>query len=305
MGSMDLLLIRSLLSVVEHGAITEAAKSLGLTQPSLSRRIQSLEEELGAPLLVRSRKGVALTELGRLVEREGRILVARWQSMKDNLQAHLSLEAGVVRIGGGATAVSFLLPEAIASFQRSHPGVRFEVKEAGSRDVELEVAAERLELGIVTMPLRVQRAADLEVTPLATDEIVLVAAAGHPLTSKRRLNARALQGQSVVGFESGSAIRQLIDAALRDAGVQVEVPTVLRSIPAILQMVATTGSLAFVSQLSLPGADSRFCVLKVRGLRICRQLAVINKRGRPLSPAAAAFASRLRDHRAKDTASRG
>jgi DNA-binding transcriptional LysR family regulator len=92
-----------------------------------------------------------------------------------------------------------------------------------------------------------------------------------------------------VSFEAGTAIRELIDAALRDAGVTMEVVMELRSIAAILKMVETTGSLAFVSQLGAP----RQRVIQVRGLKVQRQLALISKKGRPLSPAASAFADAL------------
>ncbi|TFH50145.1 MAG: LysR family transcriptional regulator, partial [Lysobacterales bacterium] len=71
------------------------------TQPALSRRIQQLESEIGAPLLERSRKGVILTEMGRLVEQESRVLIERYARMKEQVSEHQRLEAGVVRLGGG------------------------------------------------------------------------------------------------------------------------------------------------------------------------------------------------------------
>lgn len=287
---MDLRLIRSFLAVAECGSVTRAAAELFVTQPALSRRLRQLEEELGASLLDRSRRGVALTEQGRFVEREGRALVERWERMRDGVGALSRLDAGTVRVGGGATAVSFLLPPAIADFQRSHPGVLFQVKEAGSRDVERDVVAERLELGIVTLPVHSR---ELEVEPLLSDRIVLVAAADHPLALRGRVSVEALEGQDLVGFESPSAIRALIDAALREAGVRMHVVMELRSIPAILQMVATTSCLAFVSQLGIRPGDAATRVVPVAGLAITRGLAVIRRRGRPLSPASEAFAARL------------
>ncbi len=291
---MDLQLLRSFLEVAECGAITRAARRLYLTQPALSRRLQQLEKVLGAPLLERSPRGVSLTEQGRFVLREGRGLVERWERMREGVGAISKLEAGTVRVGGGATAVSYLLPPAIAAFQGSHPGVLFQVKEAGSRDVEQGVAAEELDLGVVTLPVHAQ---GLEVTPLRRDRIVLVAAADHPLASRARVPVSALEGRDVVGFESPSAIRALIDGALREAGVRMNVVMELRSIPAILQMVATTRCLAFVSHLGIRPGASDTKVVPVTGLRITRGLAVIRRQDRPLSPAATAFARELRSRR--------
>lgn len=284
---MDLLLLRSFLTVAERGAIGEAAVALNLSQPALSRRVGLLEEEFGTPLLERSGRGVVLTDAGRLVAREGRSLVERYEALKLDVARHQRLKTGIVRIGGGATAVSHVLPAAIARFRRAYPTVRFFLREAGSREVETMVHGETLDLGVVTLPVAPH--SDLAVEPLLTDHIVLIAARSHPFVARRRISAQDLEGQNLVAFEAGSAIRQLIDSSLRQAGVSVNVVMELRSISAILRMVEVTGSLAFVSEMGVKGAP----VLSVSGIRVERQLALISKRERPLSTAALTFRQRL------------
>lgn len=286
--------MRSLLAVAEHGAITDAAAALGISQSALSRRMDQLEEALGAPLLERVGRGVALTAIGQLALEEGKQLVQRYDRLKSRVHEHLQLDAGVIRIGGGATAVGFLLPRAIAAFRAYHPGVVFQVKEAGSRDIEGAVSRDELELGIVTRPTRSR---DVAEKPLARDRIVLVASKDHPLSRKPRIDAAALNGQNLVGFEAGSAVRWLIDAALRQVQVEVNVVMELRSVAAILQMVETTGSLAFVSELAVPSGPGRrapaVVPVAVRGIDIQRELALISKQGRSLSPAAREFSRTL------------
>lgn len=290
---MDLELTRSLLAVADQGAITEAARVLAISQSALSRRIQQLEEELGAQLLVRSRRGVVLTEMGRIAVDEGRRLVERYQQLKQRLQAHLRLDEGLVRTGGGATAVSFLIPPAIATLAKLHPQIVFQLKEAGSREIEQDVIDGVLEVGVVTLPIR---SAELDVKPLFDDHVVLVAGRDHPLCREPSICPEALDGQNLVGFEAGSAIRQLIDGALRDANIEMHVAMELRSIPTILHMVATTRNLAFVSELGLSTAPAGTQRLPLTGLRITRKLGIIQKRHRPLSPAASAFAQALSQH---------
>lgn len=279
---MDLTHLRSLVAVSDHGGIGAAAETLGITQSALSRRIGLLEEEFGSELVERQGRGIILTEMGRAVAADGRALIERYERLKEDVSRLARLQAGVVRVGGGATAVSYLLPRAIGAFRREHPDVRFEVREAGSRDVEQAVRTEVLELGVVTLPTSLS---DLEVQPLLRDRIVLVAGKGHPLAKKGRVSLKDLHGQRMVGFEAGSAIRVLIDSALREAEVSMNVVMELRSIDAILRMVETTGSLAFVSEMGAEKAR----VVPVRGLRVERQLALITKKGRALSPAAATF----------------
>ena len=246
--------MRSLLAVAGEGTLTTAADQIGLSQPALTRRMQQLEEYFECQLFIRSRKGVELTEIGQLVAAEARVLISRYDGLREQVRAHMNLDAGTVRVGGGATAVSFLLPKAIASFQVKHPGIRFHLKEAGSREIATDVASGQLELGVVTMPVQ---ANDLTATVVMTDQVVLVARRDHPLASGRPITdpTRDLSYQAYVGFEAGSAIRAIIDAALRNRGIQMNVVMELRSIPAILRMVATTGSLAFVSRASLEGQN--------------------------------------------------
>ena len=288
---MDLLLLRSLLAVADTGAITEAADRIGISQSALSRRLQQLEQHMGAELLVRGRKGVELTEIGRLVETEARVLVSRYDHLRQQVRAHLRLDSGTLRIGGGATAVSFVLPRAIAAFQHNYPGIRFHLKEAGSREVAADVASGRLDLGMVTLPVQTR---DLELRQIINDRIVLVGRDDHPLVARTDVTAADLAGLAYVGFEAGSAIRQSIDAALRNAGVEINVMMELRSIPAILRMVATTGNLAFVSQVSLQGQRG-VREIPVQNLTIERKLAVIVKQGAPLSLSARTFTDRLRE----------
>lgn len=286
---MDLQLTRSFLTVAETGSITQAASRLGLTQSALSRRVQQLEEQLGARLFTRSRQGIELTEEGRLALQSGQRLLTSWNNLREEIRLHQGLELGRVRIGGGATAVSFILPGAIARFQASHPNILFQMKEAGSSEIAEDVLAGRLEVGIVTLPVR---STELLSRALMDDDIVLVAGRDHPLAQRQDLEVAGLADQGFVGFEAGTALRQLIDQAVREAGLEPHVVMELRSIPSILRMVASTGHLAFVSRLAL-GLQPDVVELKLRGLRIRRRLAVISRRQARLSAASEAFVEQL------------
>jgi len=276
--------------VADAGTITDAAAQMHVSQSALSRRLQQLEADLGAPLLVRGRHGVELTPAGRQAVDDGRVIVSRYDRVRRSIREQQNLEGGTVRVGGGATVTSFLLPAAIAEFQSLHPGIRFYVKEAGSSEIAAAVGAGDLELGIVTLPVA---PGDFVTEMLLVDDIVLVARADHPLRRRPRLRPRDLEGHPFVAFEPASAIRQIIDSALRAAGVSIDVVMELRSIPTILQMVATTGSLAFVSAVSLSSAPG-LGVVPVSGLSISRRLGLATRRAVPLSPPSAAFAALLR-----------
>ena len=164
------------------------------------------------------------------------------------------------------------------------------MKESGSREIAADVRSGELELGIVTLPVPTH---DLEISELMIYHIALVARPDHPLARRPVVKPSDLEGQPFVAFEPGSAIRQSIDGALGAAGVIVDVVMELRSIPSILKMVVTTGSLAFVSSASLE-AEPHLRIIAVRGLSISRTLGLATRRGIPLSAAAEGFAALLR-----------
>ncbi len=287
---VDLILLRSLLAVADAGTITDAARSIHVSQSALSRRLQQLEADLGAILIVRGRHGVELTDVGRLTVEQGRTIVDRYDQLRRDIVGTLGLQRGEVRVGGGATVTSFLLPAAIAEFQSRHPG--HPVSREGSREPRDRRRRQcRTPRSRRRHPAR--SAPDLDLTELIRDEIVLVARSDHPLVGKRA-SVRDLDGKTLVGFEQGTAIRQIIDRALFAAGARVDVVMELRSIPSTLKMVATTGNLAFVSRLSLT-PESGIVAIPVRGLSISRALGLASRHGSPLPAAAAGFSTVLRE----------
>ncbi len=286
---MDLSLTRSFLAVVETGSITDAAERLGVTQSALSRRIQQYEEQLDTQLLTRTRKGVELTDTGKLAANGAQRLLMAFEKLREEIALQQGLEGGTVRIGGGATAVSFVLPPAIAAFQKEHPKVLFQLKEAGSAEIADDVLNGRLELGIVTLPLQSR---ELAVQKLTNDDIVLVARHDHSLAKRKNITPQALADQAFVSFEADTALRYLIDNEVRNTGVEINVVMELRSIPSILRMVLTTGHLAFVSRMAL-GDQPDIVEIKVKGLSIRRRMAVVSRKHAALSAAAKAFAQKL------------
>ena len=284
---MDLIHLRSLVTVADCGSVGEAARALSISQPAMSRRLRLLEQHFETDLLVRQGRGVMLSEAGRLVAREGGRLVERFDRLHDEVGQLNRLESGVIRLGGGSTFVGHRLANSLGEFSALYPEVRFEVREAGSSEIEEAVIAEEIELGVVTEP---EAKSELEVMPLLEDKIVLVAGRKHPLYGKSEVALSEIDGQNLIGFEAGSAIRRLIDHDLREAQIQMRVSMELRSVAAILRLVDSTSSLTFLSELVAPAA----AVLSVAGLEVKRNLALVTKKGRPLSPAVQAFSRLLR-----------
>src|SRR6266545_4319499 len=109
--------------VARQGSISGAAPLLGYTQSAVSRQIAALEAEVGARLLDRSSRGVALTEEGRCLLPHAEAMLDRLVAARRDLDALHGLGAGRLRVGAFPTAVAALVPRALAAFRRVHPGV--------------------------------------------------------------------------------------------------------------------------------------------------------------------------------------
>lgn len=283
---MELTQLKSFVAVAREGHMTRAAKQLHVTQPALSAQISKLEDELGQRLFDRSSKGMSLTEAGETFLAHVESALKEIEEGQVALDELMGLERGSLAVGGGATATTYLLPELIAQFHAAHPRIQFFVREQASQGVIDAVLSSELDIGIVTMRAGTSLADPLAVHEWVEDELMLIVPPGHPLDGRERFDWHDLDGQPLVLFEAGSAIRNLIDGRLDEAGVDVEIVMELRSIESIKQMVAQGIGAAFVSQFALPDPESG---LRARRRAIKRNLAVIHRTDRSISAATRAF----------------
>jgi len=120
---LDLVRLRVLAAVARYGSLTEAARHLHYSQPSVSHHLARLEAETGAQLLQRVGRGVRLTPAGQLLADRAAEIVGRVESAAAELSSHVGLNAGRVRLAGFSSALSTLVPWAAAALGRDHPGL--------------------------------------------------------------------------------------------------------------------------------------------------------------------------------------
>jgi DNA-binding transcriptional LysR family regulator len=142
--------LRHFLLVAEHGTLTAASRRAHLTQPALTASLHRLEAQMGARLFDRGRRGATATAAGLALMPRARAALAAVEDGRRAVAEVAGLHRGEVRIGAGATACTYLLPEVLARFGRRHPGVRFRLREGGSEATRGAVLTGELDIGIVT-----------------------------------------------------------------------------------------------------------------------------------------------------------
>jgi DNA-binding transcriptional LysR family regulator len=286
---VELTPLRYFRAIAEAGHMTRAAEALGVTQPALSVAMRKLEAEVGADLLHRTGRGVELTEAGAALLAHAEEAMRRLDAGVEQVRELAGLHRGSIRVGGGATATTYLLPEVVGELRRRRPGLRLVIREAGSSAVAAAVIAGELDLGIVTLPVaphgRLVGAGDLMTIPLASDELRLITPPGHPLSGRKSFRWADRAEAPVIGFEPERAVRDLIDAAAARAEATLLYVMELRSIESIKRMVGAGIGVGFVSRFALAEGEGLSC----RDERLTRQLAIVRRGDRAPSPAAAEF----------------
>jgi DNA-binding transcriptional LysR family regulator len=127
---MNLTHLKVLDAVARHGSVTEAAKELNYSQPSVSHHLGRLEAATGAKLIQRVGRGIRLTPEGELLAGRATEIVGRVNAASVELAARVGLSAGRVRLAGFQTVLSTLVPKAATELSRSHPGIELNLVDA-------------------------------------------------------------------------------------------------------------------------------------------------------------------------------
>jgi DNA-binding transcriptional LysR family regulator len=234
----DLADMQLFLHIVESGSITAGAERAHLALASASARVRGMEEVLGMPLLLRGRRGVQPTPVGRSLEHHARLVLQQMERMRGELAEYTHGMKGHIRLLGNTAAVSEFLPEALATFMARHPNIDIDLEERLSYDIVRAVAEGLADVGIVTDSVDLS---GLETFPFRLDRLVAVLAAddakGRPAASKQGIAFARLLDFDFIGLAGDSALQRYLALHAARAGKTLKVRVRLRSFDAICRMV--------------------------------------------------------------------
>jgi DNA-binding transcriptional LysR family regulator len=213
---MNLRQLACFVAIVEEGSFTRAAGRVGITQPSLSQHVRSLEEELGGAVLERLPRGVALTPAGRTLLPEARAALRAVERGRRGARAALALESGDLEIATVLSMAVGLLPRYIRLWHERHPDVGIRLQEFRHRSL-LEDAVEQgvADFAIGPLPLR---AWEGPLEQVSWEEFVVVAPPGDPLASRRRVRLEELAEREWVLYHADHGLAGILEEVCRRAG---------------------------------------------------------------------------------------
>ncbi|MEV7006784.1 LysR family transcriptional regulator [Streptosporangium sp. NPDC051022] len=210
---MNLQQLRYVVATAEHRTMTDAARSLYIAQPALSRAIRDLERELGMTLFARSGRGVVVTAQGRRVVKLAREALDAVREI-EALSSHGQSTDAELRIASTPSLEPGLAGRLLPAYTAEHPGVRVHIVRCDGRDgVVNAIRDQRADLGLTDLPVP----ADLVSHPLERQEIVLISPPGVNLPDPVPMNR--LNGMRLVLPVPGSARRREFDALFAKYGI--------------------------------------------------------------------------------------
>jgi DNA-binding transcriptional LysR family regulator len=217
---LDIRHMQYVLELTRLGSFTKAAQALHITQPTLSKAIKSLEEELGVELFRRDGKRIEQTDAGRAIAEQARNIAASFHNLTLELDDLTNLNKGVIRIGIPPMAGSSFFPGIIRSFRTQYPGLVIQTEEAGSKKLEQKVAEGKLDIGVVLLPVDEER---FDYFTVVKERLKLIVHPAHPMAGRSRVFLAELSEEPFILFREDFALHDRIIAECVRVGFRPKV----------------------------------------------------------------------------------
>jgi DNA-binding transcriptional LysR family regulator len=248
---MNLAQLASFLAVAEEGSFTRAARALTISQPSLSQRVRTLEDELGGPLIERLPSGVRLTAAGKALLPEAQAAVRAAERAGTAARAALGLETGELEVATLLSMTIGILPRAITVWRTQHPDIGIRLIEYTHRSLlEDDVRTGVGDIALGPTPALWHG----PVERLGNEELVLVLPRSDPLASRRRLPLEMLADRSWILFQPGHGLTEVVSAACRAAGFDPRPAVRTTQVEAAIRLAAAGVGPAMVPDNCLPSS---------------------------------------------------
>lgn len=281
--------------IAREQSFARAAQLNHMTQPAVSVHIKKLEQELGRELFKRSPHHIQLTHEGRdILDQVKEIL-----RLCDNIKIRSSMSRGMlegdIRIATIHSIGMYEMGDFLSSFMKQYPRVCIHLEYQRYDDIYRLLLKEKIDLGIVAYP---ERRTKIEAIPYSADEMVLVAAADHPLARRKSTTLAQIAGEAFIAFEAGMPTREATDKMLQAAGVEVDIRMTNDNIYTLKKAVQAGVGVAIVPSSAVEEEVQRESLVSLR-IRHCdtrRPLAVLKRRSSRLAEPAQVFVEHLLHH---------
>lgn len=285
--------------VVDHGSFSQAAEANGVSQSNASQVVHQLEEKLGVQLIDRSKRPFVLTPEGLKFHEGARVIVQRYDDLEREVQSLHQVVVSRLTVASIYSVGLAHMSRYLREFLGANPHADIRLEYLHPHRVYEAVDSGQADLGLISYP---EESKSLATIPWRTEPMVLVCHPEHPLAGKSSVALRELQGEAVVAFQQGLAVREEIDRVLELDDVSVKIALEFDNIETIKRAVEIGSGVSLLPEPTVERELSTSSLVKVplTGRPLVRPLGIIHRRDRELSDTARRFVQLLQS-RASET----
>ena len=273
--------LRILKAVATEKNFTKAADVLYISQPSLSKQIQTLEKNLDTLLINRERNTISLTESGTvLLQYSERILALCEESCRALIDLKNG-DRGNLTVGASQTIGTYLMPRILALFAQNYPQIDLKVQVNSTRLIAKNIINREIDIAVVGGEISDDLKKNLTIQPFVYDELSLIISKSHPFAKKKKINKEDLYCLDFITLNSNSTIKKFIDNILSQNAIdtkQLRTILQLNSIESIKTAVSLGLGAAFVSSSAIEKEIQlqTIAIIKIDNITINRKLSIIS-----------------------------
>lgn len=291
---MELRQIEYFIEVALREHVTEASHALHVAQSAISRQIVNLESELGVPLFIREGRNVKLTPIGRVFLEHMQNAMKVIETARREVEEYIDPDRGTIRIGFPSSLATYMLPNVISAFRKSHPQVKFQLKQASYHQLVDSVVKGEMDMALIGPVPKNNK--NIKTDILFVDNIVALLPSNHPLADKPLLNLSQLKDDSFVLFPDGFILRDIVVKACGLQGFQPKVSFEGEDIDAIKGLVSAGLGVTLIPEITLVDNLPRSTVkLSIMDQQVTRTVGIITPNERQLLPTVKIFYDFIRE----------
>ncbi|WP_309089986.1 cidABC operon transcriptional activator CidR [Domibacillus sp.] len=280
---MDIKHLQYFIEVSNFNSFSKAADHLFITQPTISKMIKNLEVELGVELFDRSRKKLALTDAGKILLEQAKLVNKAFRNLETELDNLLELKTGHIRIGLPPIFDAHFFLKVVGLFHEKYPGITFQLKEEGSKSIEDAVEQNELDVGVIVLPTQDEL---FHHFAFMEEDLMLILPISHPLAGRVEIDLASLSSESFILFNKDFALNDRIISSCNDAGFQPRVISESSQWSFIEEMVASKLGISLLPESICRHLSDHVCTVRVVNPSINWNLAIIWRKNQYLSYAA-------------------
>ncbi|QJD82802.1 LysR family transcriptional regulator [Cohnella herbarum] len=217
---MDLRQLSYFLEVANQESFSKASQTIHVTQPTLSKMVKSLEEELGVLLINRSTRRVDLTEAGKVVQAHAQTILNAKQNLLSAVADLTEMRKGQFSLGLPPVIGASFFPKVISKFHQLHPDIDIQLVEEGGKRIEQLLIEGSLDLGVVVLPVDEEL---FEVVPIVKRHLNLVVPTSHPLSGSNEVRLSELRNEFFILFRQEFNLHDRVKEACIREGFEPQV----------------------------------------------------------------------------------